>query len=73
MEKIGSINLSNPQFIFREKYGCLREFQFLRKISNLMCYVQYLEIILRMGSVNEMRRYYVTPPLIGRAYIQKDS
>ena len=29
-------------------------------------------IILGMGSANERRRYYVTPPLIGRAHTQND-
>ena len=29
-------------------------------------------IFLGMGSANERRRYYVTPPLIGRAHTQID-
>ena len=29
-------------------------------------------IILDLGSANERRRYYVTPPLIGRVHTQND-
>ena len=41
------------------------------------CYLQETYsipgIILNMGSANEMRRYYVTLPLIGGAHTQNDS
>ena len=30
------------------------------------------EIILGMGSANDRRRYYVTPPFIGRAHTKND-
>ena len=43
--------------------------------SGTLCYV-YKElragVILGMDSANERRRYYVTPPLIGRAHTQND-
>ena len=40
--------------------------------GSVLVWKQYLGIILGMGLANERRRYYVTPPLIGRAHTQND-